>query len=275
MTVIGVTGASGNLGSRIARNLADAGQPAILLPHRPETAAGLPSVEVRACDYAAPEDSLAGIEVLFMVSARESADRAAEQRALIDAAVRAGVGFIVYTSFEGAGPEATFTFARTHGETEAYLRASGVEWAFLRDNFYLDVLAAFADDQGVIRGPAGQGRVAAVARADVADVATAVLLDPARYRNATLRLSGPEALSFDDVARVATQVTGRQIRYHAETLDEAYASRAAFDPEPWQLDGWVSTYTAIASGELATVTGDVEAVLSRPPLSLEQVLRAE
>ena len=99
-----------------------------------------------------------------MVSASESADRVAQHVAFIDAAARAGVGHVVYISFFGAAPDATFTLARDHYATEEHLRASGMDFTFLRDNLYADFLPALVGDDGVIRGPAGRGRVAAVAQ---------------------------------------------------------------------------------------------------------------
>jgi NAD(P)H dehydrogenase (quinone) len=72
-----------------------------------------------------------------------------------------------------------------------------------------------------------------------------------------------------------TAVLGRRIRFHDETIAEAYESRASYGAPDWQVDAWVSTYTAIASGEVAGVTGDVEQLIGRPPMSLGQLLRAE
>jgi uncharacterized protein YbjT (DUF2867 family) len=144
---------------------------------------------------------------------------------------------------------------------------------FLRDNFYLDVLPWFADEQGVIRGPAGDGRVAAVARDDVADVVATVLRDPGAHAGVTYDLTGPEALTLTEVAARISAATGRSVRFENETVEEAYASRrAAYGAEDWQLDAWVSTYTAIRDGEVATVSDDVRRVTGHAPRTLEDVL---
>jgi NAD(P)H dehydrogenase (quinone) len=149
-------------------------------------------------------------------------------------------------------------------------------FTLLRDNFYLDVLPYFADASGVIRGPAGDGRVAAVARTDVAEVAAAVLQEPEAHADVAYELTGPEALSMTEVAARAGAVVGRDLRYEEETVAGAYASRRAGYPDAadWQLDAWVSTYTAIAAGSVARVTGDVEKLTGRPARTLEQALRA-
>ena len=164
---------------------------------------------------------------------------------------------------------------RDHHHTEEHVRASGLAWTFLRDNLYLDFFPFMAGEDGVIRGPAGDGLVAAVAQDDIAAAAHAVLLDARAHAGATYSLTGPEALSIADVADTMSAVTGRAVTFHDETLDEAYASRASYGAPDWQVDAWVSTYLAIAAGELAGVTDDVERLSGRTPMSLEQLLRAQ
>lgn len=271
---IGITGATGRLGGRVARHLADQGRTTRLLVRDPSRAPDLPGATVARAPYsddAQIRKALTGLDVLFMVSAAESADRSAQHRAFIDAAAAAGVRHTVYTSFVGASPDATFTLARDHGATEEHLRASGMTTTFLRDNFYLDVFPLFADESGTLRGPADDGRVAAVAIADVARVAAAVLADAPAHADATYDLSGAEALSLADMARIMTQA-GRPTGYVEETVEEAYASRRPSGAPQWQLDAWVSTYTAIAAGELAQVTDTVERLTGRPPLTFADVL---
>jgi uncharacterized protein YbjT (DUF2867 family) len=151
---------------------------------------------------------------------------------------------------------------------------AGVGFTFLRDNLYADFLPYLAGTDGVIRGPAGDGRVAAVAQDDIADAAVAVLRDPAAHVGATYELTGPAALTLTDVAAVLARSTGRPVRYEAETLEQAYASRASYGAPPWQVDAWVSTYTAIAAGELDTVTDDVARLTGHPATSLADLLRA-
>lgn len=84
----------------------------------------------------------------------------------------------------------------------------------------------------------------------------------------------PEAVTFAEIAAILT-AAGRPAVFVDETLDEAYASRARWNAPRWQLDAWVSTYTAVAAGELAHVSGDVERLTGRAPLSLAQFLAAD
>jgi uncharacterized protein YbjT (DUF2867 family) len=116
--------------------------------------------------------------------------------------------------------------------------------------------------------------VAAVAQDDIADAAVAVLGDPAAHAGASYDLTGPEALTLTEVAATITAVTGRPVSYAAETLEEAYASRVSYGAPHWQVDAWVSTYTAIAAGELATVSSAVPDLTGHPARTLAEVLQA-
>lgn len=279
MTTIAITGVTGALGGEVVRLLAGADMrlDLRLLARDPDRAPDV-DTDVRRLDYRDPDPAaLHGVDTLLLVSASESRDRRDVHRTAVAAAADAGVRHVVYTSFCGAAPDASFTLGRDHHDTEQAIRDSGMGHTILRDNFYLDVLPLFADAAGVVRGPAGTGRVAAVARADVAAVAAAVLRAPGEHAGATYDLSGPEALTMAEVAERAGRVLGRDLRFEDETLEEAYASRRAGwpDAEDWQLDAWVSTYTAIADGSCDLVTDHVERVTGRPARTLEEALGRE
>lgn len=275
LPTLAITGSTGHIGGLVARHLADAGVPQRLLARTPSSAPALRGAAAVPSSYEdteASRASLAGVDVLFMVSAVESSDRLSQHHAFIDAASAAGVGHIVYLSFFGAAPDATFTLARDHWATEQHIIESGMSFTFLRDNLYTDFLPHMAGEDGVIRGPAADGRVASVTRADVARVAAAVLQNPAEHVGATHDLTGPEALTLDEIARTITEVTGRRVSFHDETVEEAYRSRLAWDAPQWQYDAWVSTYTAIAAGELAATSDDVERITGRRAESLRDFL---
>jgi NAD(P)H dehydrogenase (quinone) len=274
MGVLAVTGSTGRLGGLVARGLgAEVDRLVVRDAARAPRLDGDPEVvEATYGDLAAGRRALAGVDVLFMVSAAESPVRRDEHRTFIRAAAEAGVGQIVYTSFAGAAPDAVFTLGRDHFDAEQAIRASGMTWTLLRDSFYSDFFPLFADDEGVVRGPAGEGRVSAVARADVADVAVAVLRDPAAYAGQVCTLTGPEAFSVREACLRMTAALGRPFSYVEETVEEAYASRRRWSREPWQLDAWVSTYLAIGSDQLADVSPDVERITGHPPRTLESAL---
>jgi NAD(P)H dehydrogenase (quinone) len=272
---LAVTGSTGYLGGMVARELAAAGDRQRLLVRdlgrAPELEGSVPLVFSYA-DHVRASAALQGVKTLFMVSAAEAEDRLQQHYTFVDAAANAGVQHIVYTSFFGAAPDSIFTLGRDHYATEERIKASGMDYTFLRDNFYLDFLPLLADENGVIRGPAGDGVMAAVARADVARSAVTVLRDPALHRGRTYGLTGPEDISLDQAARLLSAGTGRTVTFHNETLEEAYASREPYGAPPWQLDAWVSTYTAIAAGELAGPTSAVHELTGREPLNFAQFL---
>lgn len=271
---LAVAGSIGAVGDLVAALLAERGVPQRLLVRDPGLAPvldGAVTVVTSYDDPTAARAALEGVTTLLMVAAGVSAGRLDQRRMFVDAAEAAGVAHIVYTSFAGAAADCTFPLGRDHFATEQHIRASGMRHTFLRDNFHLDVLPRMAGEDGVIRGPAGRGRVAAVARADVARVAAAVLTDPGSHRDATYTLTGPEALTLDDVARTIRDVTGRALSFHDETIEEVQASRRRWDA-PVPYDAWVSTCAAIRSGEVEDVFDDVRAVTGRHPTSLRELL---
>ncbi|WP_346958897.1 SDR family oxidoreductase [uncultured Arthrobacter sp.] len=272
---LAVTGSTGQLGGQVARLLAGAGSSQRLLVRDAGRAPALDGAVPAVASYAdagQARAALAGVKTLFMVSAAEAEDRLQQHYTFVDAAAEAGVQHIVYTSFFGAAPDCTFTLGRDHYATEQRIKASGMGYTILRDNFYLDFLPLLAGEDGVIRGPAGDGVMAAVARADIARSAVAVLRDPALHVGRSYDLTGPEDISLAAAAGQLTAGTGRTISFHNETLEEAYASREPYGAPRWQVDAWVSTYTAIAAGELAGPTSAVHELTGREPLGLADFL---
>ncbi|MGD9958426.1 SDR family oxidoreductase [Nocardioides sp.] len=271
---LALTGSTGALGGLVAAALSDLAP--VLVVRDPGRAPSIPGSEVRQASYsdaAASRQALAGVDTLFMVSGAEAVDRRQQHRTFIGAAAEAGVRHLVYTSFSGAAPDATFTLGRDHADAEQAIRESGMAFTILRDNFYADLLPLFADPSGAIRGPAGDGKVAAVGRIDVADVAERVLRDPGAHAALTYTLTGPAALTLTEIAARASAVLGRDLRFEDETVEQAYAwRRAEYGAEQWQLDAWVSTYTAIRDGSVAEVTDDVRRVTGHEARTLEQVL---
>jgi uncharacterized protein YbjT (DUF2867 family) len=272
---LAVTGSTGAVGGHVARLLADTGAAQRLLVRTPSKAPTLHDAVVHPFSYAEREQSLValdGVETVFMVSGAENEHRLDEHRAFVDAARDAGVQHLIYTSFLGAAEDSVFTLGRDHWVTEEHIKASGMHWTFLRDSFYADFMPMTAGDDGVIRGPAGDGRVSVVTQLDVARSAVAVLGDTAAHRGAAYDITGPEALTFAEIAATISAATGRDVTFHDETVDEARASRAPYGVPDWQVEAWVSTYTAIRDGEVARVSDDVERLTGTGPTSLAELL---
>jgi uncharacterized protein YbjT (DUF2867 family) len=216
---------------------------------------------------------MAGAETLLFISGREHADRLEHHRSVTEAAAEAGVGKIVYTSFIGAAPDSTFTLGRQHHATEELIRATGIPFVFLRDNLYTDFVPYFAGSDGVIRGPAGDGRLGWVTRDDIAESAVTALTS-SDHDGMAFDMTGPESIDLYETADRFGRFIGRDIRYHPETVDEAYASRAMYGAPDWEVDGWVTSYLAIANGEMDVVSDSVETLTGHPAQSLEDFLAA-
>jgi NAD(P)H dehydrogenase (quinone) len=226
--VVAVTGATGYVGGRVARLLADRGVEQRLVVRDPARAPELPGAEVRAASrYGAGEEmraALEGADTLFLVPAEESADRLEQHRTAVDAALAAGVGRIVYLSFLGAAPDATFTLARHHWATEEHIRAAGAPFTFPRMSMYLDFVPQMVGADGVIAGPAGDGRVAMVTRSDVADVAAAIIAGDG-HDGRLYDVTGTQPLSLAEIALQLSELSGKRIAYKDETLEEARERR--------------------------------------------------
>jgi len=275
--MIAVTGATGGVGGRVARALASQGQ-ALRLVVRDSARApdlGAEVAEAQYRDGAAMRAAFEGAETVYLVSGSESADRVQEHFSAVDAAAAAGVGRIVYVSFMGAAPDCVFTFARDHAATEERIRSTGLAHVFLRSCMYAEYVPLFASAEGVIQGPAGDGRAAFVSRDDVADVAAAVLAAPAEHDGRTYDVTGPEALNLDEAAAILSEAAGRPVVYERETLEQARESRRPSGAPDWEIEGWVTSYAALPAGDLEPPSDTVRQILDRPPRSLADVLREQ
>jgi uncharacterized protein YbjT (DUF2867 family) len=282
--VIAVTGATGALGRRVVDRLAAAGDiPLRLVVRDSRRGPQVAGAEVVAnpggySDPAGLQAALTGVDTVYLVSAAEHENRLQQHFAAVDAAVAAGVQRIVYTSFLNASRDAVFTLVRQHAATEERIRQSGVRATFLRHSMYADFVPFFAsveDGRAVIAAPAGQGRTSFVSRDDLADVAAAVLLrDDTDLDGQALEVTGPEALTMTEAADVLTEITGRPVTYRDQTVEEAWATRRPSGHPDWEIEGWVTSYLAIAAGELSTVTDVVPILTGHSARTVAEHLRA-
>jgi uncharacterized protein YbjT (DUF2867 family) len=281
--MIGITGVTGTLGGRVAARLAAAGQELRLVVRDAARAPHLPGAEVVTnpggyADTDGFRDALRGVDTLYLVSAAEAEDRLQQHLGAVEAAASAGVQRIVYTSFVGARPDATFTLVRHHYATEQAIADTGVRHTFLRHNMYADFVPFFATvEQGraVIAAPAGDGRVGFVSRDDLADVGAAVLLlEDDDLDGQALDVTGPEALTLAEAAQVLTEITGVPAEYRNQSVEEAWATRRPSGHPDWEIEGWVTSYLAIAAGELSSVTDVVPRLTGHPARSVAEHLRA-
>ncbi|MCQ4214707.1 NAD(P)H-binding protein [Streptomyces longispororuber] len=239
-----VTGASGGLGTLIAERLA--GRDDVVLGTREPGAGG----GRRRIDFDAPDtlaEGFSSADTVLLVSAGYGEDDTviARHDAAIAAAEKAGVRHVVYTSLSGDGDHLPYALA--HRWTERRLRESSLAaWTVLRNGLYAELLAYLAapDASGVITAPLAGGRLAAVARADLAEVAARVALDPSPHAGRTYELVGEVALGGRELASAAGA------SYVPGTLAEARSRLSASGAVPFQVPMLVGTYAAIAAGFL-------------------------
>jgi NAD(P)H dehydrogenase (quinone) len=257
---IAITGATGKVGRRVTALIHS---PVLIIRDRSRAPEGYDARV--ASDYGALDEmreAFTGVDTVFLIPAAESADRVDRHRGAVDAALAAGVRHLVYLSFFNAAPDSTFTLARDHWHTEEYIRATDLEWTFLRMNLYMDFIPGMVGQDGAIRGPAGDGRVSAILRDDVATAAATVLTAPDAHVGRTYDLTGPSAFSLGEAATLLGA------SYIDETDEDAYASRASYGAPDWEVRGWVTSYQAIRDGSLAPVSPDFASLTGRSAVDL-------
>ena len=244
-------GASGPVGQEVASRLDGLG-----VPHR---------LVVPSRDESDISRALDGVKALVLADVSQGA------RA-IDAAKAAGVERLVYVSALGARPDATYTAARRHFEAEERARTAGVPSTILRSSYQLDLLPSLCSPAGVVRNPAGEGRVASVSRGDLAAVAVATLTREG-FVGRTYDVTGPEAQTMSDIARHLAVASGRRVSYVRESVDESRESRIATGAAVWEAEDWSTAFGAIAAGEMDVVSDTVTAITGREPETFSDFLR--
>jgi uncharacterized protein YbjT (DUF2867 family) len=138
-------------------------------------------------------------------------------------------------------------------------------------NLYLDFLPMMVTPGGAIEGPAGSGRAALVTRDDVAGACARLLADGG-HDGETHDITGPEAITLEEAAARMSAASGRAIVFRDQTVEEAYESRRVYGAPDWQVEAWVTTYTAIADGDVAEVTDTVPRLTGHPATDLDTFL---
>ena len=283
--MIAITGASGQLGRLVLQSLLERVPSAqlVAVARKPETLQALAAqgVQVRQGDYTRPGTlaaAFAGVDKVLLISSNELGQRAAQHKAVIDAARLAGVKLLAYTSVLHADAS-PLGLAAEHVETEAYLHASGLPFVLLRNGWYTENYAASipaALQHGVFLGSAGDGRIASAARADYAAAAAAVLTGSGQAGR-TYELAGDTAYTLNEFAAELSRQAGRTIAY--QNLPEAEFKGVLVGaglPEGL-ADLLADADTGAAKGGLLDASRQLSELIGRPttPLaeSIAQALR--
>jgi uncharacterized protein YbjT (DUF2867 family) len=275
-----VSGATGSLGRLVVRELAAAGAAVRAMVRDAASATDLaaPGVEVVQGDLEDPDSldaALRGVEKAFL-AAPASMRQVKQEATFIDAVQRAGTGHVVKLSLISADPKSPGPIPQWHGMAEKRLESSGVRFTHLRPNFRMQTMLRFAAPIRQIDTfclPLGGARVALVDMRDVASATASVLLG-AGHEGRTYVLTGPDSLTFDEVAAQLSTALGRPIAYQPITPEEfkAVILRHWKTIEPY-ADATVSIWRGASSGTYAPVTPDLAALIGRPPRSFAEFAR--
>jgi NAD(P)H dehydrogenase (quinone) len=282
MTIV-VTGATGHLGRLIVEGLLREGvAPAEIVAggRNIEKLADLGErgVTVARFDYtdsATMAAALDGAETLMLVSGSEVGQRVAQHGAAIDAAVRAGVKRIVYTSAPKAS-STTLILAPEHKATEELLAASGIAFTVMRNGWYTEVYTASVDQAratGVISASVGDGRIASASRADYADAAVAVLLGTG-HEGKIYELAGDVAWSHAELAQVVADILGTEVVYNALSPEGHLAVLSSAGLDDGTAGFVVALDANIREGLLGETSPDLRTLIGRPSTPLRDGLVA-
>ena len=279
-----VTGASGQLGRRAVEILLEAKAGNVIAGTRdPSKIADLAAkgAEVRKVDFddAALAESFKGVDRLLLISTDaldKPGRRLAQHRAAIEAAKKAGVKHIVYTSMPKPEPGSPIPFAPDHYGTEQALEASGVGWTVLRNGWYQENLLhalPSAIASGKWFSAAGDGKVAHVAREDAAYAAAAALA-AAPSGNARYDITGADLLTTREIAKLASEATGKPIEVVNVTDEQLTQGMIAAGMPAFLAPVFASFDTNTRNGNIAIASGAVQKLTGRTPRPLKQFLAA-
>ncbi|HYY17042.1 MAG TPA: SDR family oxidoreductase [Gammaproteobacteria bacterium] len=274
-----ITGATGRIGSATVQQLSTGGIRVRALVRSPERAASIagPGVEIVRGELAQPhvlEAALHGVTRALLVSPLDPR-QVALQGNFIEAAKRAGPVHIVKISGLGTALDSPVRSGRWHAQTEAHLEASGLPFTHLRPLFFMQNLLRFAQavaQTGEFAAALGEGKVAMIDVRDIAAVAVAALTMDGHTGKA-YTITGPEALTYDDVAKKLSWVTGKPVSYR--DVPSAVVRQRLLEtgmPE-WYVEVQMDFHAALREGGASIVTDTVESVTGKPPRSFEQFAR--
>ena len=287
MKKILVTGATGPLGMGVIKNLLTKtnAKQIFALARTEEKAAPLRSLGVNARigdydDYDSLVNAFQGIDKLYMVSNTDVSKRFKQQDNVVDAAIETGIGYIAYTSYSGDTENENSPIRSVvlgHLNTEEKIKKSGVAYTILQHGMYADMIPIFAGTEvltnHLIYFPAGNGKASMVLRSNLAEAGAIILLDESgKFKNKSIKLTGAEALSWNDVAELIGSVTNLPIKYVSPTIEE-YTKTLINAGVP---AGYVTLFgnfgKAMEAGEMAATTFTLEEVLGHKATPIRNLL---
>ena len=273
------TGLTGAVGTEIIRLLPEYELRARGLVRNPDKAeavrhAGVEVVPGGLEDEEAVKASLQGCDraFLLMANCRQQLEL---EKSFVDAAVKTGVNHIVKMSASGANPNSTALLKRYHGEAEQYIRESGLRYTLVRPNFFMQNmlhLTASIVEQDKFFMPMRAGQVGIVDVRDVARFVLTVLTQPG-YEDKTCEITGPELVSFHDVAGQLSEVMGREISYVDVPPEDFKQSLLQWVSDDWYVETVSELFELIAQGSGALLNDEYARVTGKEPTTLRRFFR--
>lgn len=278
-----VTGATGNVGGQVAQRLLDTGANVRVavrdLSSEKATAwkkAGAEVVHYDYSDVTTLRPAMDGVDRLFLMTPMVE-DPLPLNMAAIDAARDAGVSFVAKLSAIGADPLALSGQACMYGQVEAVIKGSGLDWSMLQPTFYMTNLVHHAGEtirsENAFYGASDGNATSYVSPDDVAHVAAIVLSDPDSHRGQSYVLTGPQALTENEVACILSDVTGRKIMYQDIGLEGIRSGMIESGSPQWLADGMVDLESSKVNGVADGISPSVEKVTGLRGETFEQYAR--
>ncbi len=273
-----ITGATGKTGGEVARQLAAADIPFRALIRNPDKAEELNSLGAELvfgdiADKVFLSRALSGIDKAFLVMANDEQQPILEKQ-FTDAAVTAGVQHLVYLSSLESVPESKKPITRNHVAVENHIRESGLTWTIMRPTFFMQNFEASAPrikEAGQIVMPVGNGTVSPTDLRDVGEVIRETLTKTG-HENKSYDLTGPELLTFVEIAERFSKILGTPVEFVDQPMEEFAELLRKIGLSEWRVDAVCKELEAISAGVVDHTTDTIEELLGRPPFSLEQYI---
>lgn len=269
-----ISGATGSTGSAIVKSLTAQGVPVRIMVRKPPAAGTFPAeVDTVVADFDGERSlaaALTGVSRAYLVT--PSSEHAQEQQLrFADLAAAAGVERLVVLSQLGSELSSPVRFLRYHAAVEHHIRDIGVDYTFLRPNLFFQGYLAFAGligQTGMFFAPIGNSAVSAIDVRDIAEVAARALVDDG-HQGATYTLTGPAAITHDEIAAALSAAVGRTVTF-SDAPPEQFAAALQGILPPWQIEGTLEDYAHYRRGEAADVTTTVSDITGKAPRGIAE-----
>jgi len=282
-----VTGASGVLGQEIVAFLLAKGvlpdQLAVLVRHQEKgNAFAAQGLSVRIGDYDHPDSlvqAFRGVEKLVFISGTDLVHRTTQHKNVVESALIAGVKQVIYTSFQRKNETSDsplWVVAESHLLTEKWLKESGMGYTILKNNLYMDLIPAFVGEGALATQtlflPAGDGRVGAVLRSELAEATAQVVVEPG-HENQVYEFTHSSSFSYADIAQHLAKITDKAMTYVSPSFEEYAKALTALGVPDDAIGLFGGFAVAQAQGELAQTGEDITRFLGRKPTSIAEFLQ--